>query len=64
MIWDINPLTAGFDFRPASWRGNGTFDLNEFVPVVFTLGAGTQQLILRGREANTQLQGLLVLPYP
>ena len=64
MIWDINPFATSLDFRPASWRGNGTYALDQFVPVVFSLGPGNYQLILRGREANTQLQGLLVLPYP
>jgi hypothetical protein len=53
MIWDI-PVTTGYQFQLASWRGNGTPDLNQYVPVVFTLSAGTHTLIIRGREANTK----------
>lgn len=63
MIWDI-PLTSGFESRTASWRGNGTFDQNQYVPKVFTLDAGPHQLILRGREAYSRLLDLTVAPYP
>jgi hypothetical protein len=45
-----------------SWRGNGVLDTNspsgfdaQFTPQVFNLSAGTHQLIVVGREANTQL---------
>jgi Abnormal spindle-like microcephaly-assoc'd, ASPM-SPD-2-Hydin/NHL repeat len=64
MTWDIEPITFGFDQRPVSWRGNGTFDHNQFVPVVFNLTSGAHQLIIRGREAYTLLQSVTVLPYP
>ena len=63
MIWDL-PLTSGSETRTVSWRGNGTFDNNQFVPQVFNLAAGPHQLILRGREANTLLQDLTVVLYP
>ena len=62
MIWDI-PVTSGFEERTVSWRGNGTVDLNQYIPAVFNLTAGTHQLIVRGREANVQLRRLTVLPY-
>ncbi len=50
--------------RTVSWRGNGTFDNSQFVPQIFNLTAGPHQLIARGREANTFLQDLTVVPYP
>lgn len=58
MIWDIMPLTNGFEERTVSWRGSGTFDNNEFVPKRFTLSAGNHELIIRGRESNTKLDSL------
>jgi hypothetical protein len=63
MTWDI-PLTSGFEQSVVSWRGNGTFDNNQFVPIVFNLTQGTHQLIIRGREANTLLRSMAVLQYP
>jgi len=57
-IWDI-PTTAGFASRTATWRSTGS------TPKVFTLTAGTHQLIIRGREANVQLSSVTVSPaYP
>jgi hypothetical protein len=60
MIWDI-PVTSGFEQRIVSWRGNGTDVNNQFVPAVYNLSAGVHQFIIRGREANTQLQSLAIL---
>jgi hypothetical protein len=61
MIWDV-PVTTGFANQMVSWRGNGVLDTNspsgfdaQFSPQVFNLSAGTHQLIVVGREANTQL---------
>jgi len=54
MIWDI-PVTTGFTNRLVSWRGKGNSSNSQYVPIVFTLSAGTHQVIVRGREANTQL---------
>ncbi|MEW6301933.1 MAG: Ig-like domain-containing protein [Verrucomicrobiota bacterium] len=62
MIWDI-PLTSGLEERAVSWRGSGTVENNEFAPKVFTLTAGTHQLIVRGREANAQLGTITLKPY-
>ena len=62
MIWDI-PVTAGPTDRTVSWRGNGTGDYNQFHPKVFTLGTGTHQLIVRGREANCRLSAFTLTPY-
>lgn len=59
-IWDI-PVTQGFEERLVSWRGNGTFDNSQFAPKAFYLAAGTHQLIFRGREANTWLQGVTIV---
>jgi hypothetical protein len=64
MIWDILPYTTGFEQRAVSWRGNGTFDHNQFVPKVFTLSQGSHQLIIRGREANVRLRTIGIVPYP
>jgi hypothetical protein len=55
MIWDI-PLTAGFERRTASWRGNGGPGTAELAPKVFALNAGVHKLILRGREAGARLE--------
>jgi hypothetical protein len=48
MIWSI-PVTSGLENRIATWVPSTT-------PKVWTLSAGTHQLIIRGREANTILQ--------
>lgn len=64
MIWDVTPLTSGFKLRTANWRGNGTDTSDQFVPAVFPLGPGLHTLIIQGREANTLLQSVTILPYP
>jgi hypothetical protein len=60
MIWDI-PMTSGFQQRIVSWRGTGTDTNNQFVPEVFSLGAGTHQAVFVGREAGVQLQSFSIL---
>lgn len=62
-VWDILPYTVGFEQRTVSWRGNGTFDADQFVPKVFTLSAGTHTLYIRGREPNTQLDNIAIVAY-
>ncbi len=62
MIWDVLPLTSGFESRAVSWRGGGTFDNNEFDPKVFTLTAGTHSLVLVGREAGVALDSFEIRP--
>jgi len=63
MIWDIEP-TNGFEERTVSWRGNGTYYANQFVPKVFTLSAGEHQVIIRGREAYTRIDRISVVALP
>ena len=65
MIWDI-PVSTGFVSRTVSWRGNGTEDpaTAQYSPKVFTLTAGTHQLIIRGREANTTLSTISIQATP
>jgi hypothetical protein len=63
MTWDISP-TTGFEQRTVSWRGNGTDGADQFVPQIFSLAAGTHQLIIVGREANAQLQQLSIVAMP
>ena len=63
MIWDIL-MTSGFEQRLVSWRGNGTDGNDQFVPQIFSLAAGTHQLIVVGREPNVQLQTLSILQLP
>jgi hypothetical protein len=63
MIWDI-PITSGLTSRAVSWRGNGSPLSNQFVPRVFTLSAGSHQLIVRGREPNVQLGAISIVPVP
>jgi hypothetical protein len=60
MIWQI-PFTAGFESQMVSWQGNGTSLSPQFVPKVFNLSAGSHQLVIRGRDANTQLDNLTIL---
>jgi hypothetical protein len=62
MIWDISP-SGGWTQRTVSWRGNGTHENNQFDPKVFNLEAGTHQLIVRGREGNSQLATFTIAPY-
>jgi hypothetical protein len=62
MIWDV-PITSGFASQTVSWRGNGTTTSAQFTPKVFTLAAGTHQLIVRGREANCQLSSFTIAPH-
>jgi hypothetical protein len=63
MIWDIIP-TTGFEQQRVSWRGTGTDGSDEFVPQIFSLGPGTHQLIIVGRESNAQLQQFSIVPMP
>jgi len=62
MIWDI-PIADGFTNQTVSWRGNGTPEADQFTPRVFSLSAGTHQLIIRGREAYTMLGAITISPY-
>jgi hypothetical protein len=64
MIWDINPVTSGFEQRLVSWRGSGLAEADQFVPEIFNLTAGTHQLIIVGREPGTELQSLSILKLP
>jgi hypothetical protein len=63
MIWDI-PLTSGFEKRTVSWRGSGTEAANQFSPKAFDLSAGQHQLLIRGRERNTQLSSVSIIKVP
>jgi len=63
MVWQI-PITSGFENRIVNWQGNGTWDNPQFVPKVFNLTGGLHQLIVRGREANTQLDSFALLRVP
>jgi hypothetical protein len=64
MIWDIFPYGVGLQQCVVSWRGTGNDTNNQFIPQIFTLSNGPHQLVIRGREANTLLRDLAVLPYP
>jgi hypothetical protein len=64
MIWDINPVTSGFEQRLVRWRGNGTAEADQFDPIIFNLTAGMHQLIIVGREPGAQLQSLSILQLP
>jgi hypothetical protein len=63
MIWDV-PVTTGLTSHTVSWRGNGAADPSsaQYSPKVFTLSAGAHQLIYRGREANTTLGTISIMP--
>jgi hypothetical protein len=61
MIWDIMPVTSGFQQRIVSWRGNGSENNDQIVPKVFSLNAGPHQIILAGREPGTGLASFTLL---
>ena len=61
MIWDTE-VSTGFTNQTVCWRGTGTTTAPQFSPQIFTLAAGSHQLIIRGREANTQLQSVTIAP--
>jgi hypothetical protein len=65
MAWDIMPITTGFQTEFVGWRGTtGTSEGDQYAPKIFTLSAGSHQLVIIGREANAQLQSLAILPVP
>ena len=53
MTWHV-PVTSGFELRVATWSGWPIPP--DISPKIWTLSAGTHQLIIRGREANAILQ--------
>ena len=66
MIWDT-AVTSGFTSQTVAWRGttgtdNGLGTGDQYAPKVFSLTAGTHQLIVRGREANCQLGTITIAP--
>ena len=65
MIWDI-PTCATLSSRTVSWRGNGNGNpaSSQYSPKVFTLSAGTHQLIIRGREVDTRLGTITIVAAP
>ena len=54
MTWHVEPLTSGFELRLATWSAWPVPP--DITPQVWTLSAGTHQLIIRGREARALLQ--------
>ncbi|HSU56851.1 MAG TPA: fibronectin type III domain-containing protein [Candidatus Dormibacteraeota bacterium] len=61
MMWSI-PITSGFTNQVVSWAGTSLAGPPQFSPKIFTLAAGAHNLIIRGREANAQLQSLSIAP--
>jgi hypothetical protein len=61
MIWDIEP-TSGFEERVVSWRGDGSDGADQFAPKRFKLAEGKHQLIIFGREPETQLKSISIRP--
>ena len=59
MIWDVI-LTNGFEERIVSWREDIAPDGSASPPKVFSLTPGEHTLIIRGREASTQLDKIEV----
>jgi YD repeat-containing protein len=60
MIWDIIPLTNGLEDRLVNWRGSGAVNDPEFAPKSFVLSAGSHTLYIRGREANTKINRIVI----
>jgi hypothetical protein len=63
MIWDI-PLTDGFEERFVSGRGGRASAKEEISPRFFDFARGTHQLIIRGRDAGTQLMRVAIVRVP
>ena len=61
MIWDILPITSGFEQRIVSWRGSGTANSDQFVPEVFGLSAGAHQVHFKGEGPGTALASFTLL---
>jgi hypothetical protein len=61
MIWDILPITSGFQQRIVSWRGSGTANSDQFVPEVFGLSAGPHQIHFKGEGPGTALASFTLL---
>jgi len=61
MIWDIIPVTSGFEQRIVSWRGNGSAGNDQFAPKLFSLGAGSHQIIFEGLEPGTAMASFALL---
>jgi hypothetical protein len=65
MIWDV-PISTNLAQSPICWRGNtntnGVPGADQFSPKIFNLAQGSHQLIVRGREANTQLGAITFSP--
>jgi hypothetical protein len=62
MIWDV-PGDAYYQERLASWRGSGTRQENEFVPVVFYLSEGDHELIIRGSSWGMRIDRIRIVPH-
>ena len=62
MIWDIMPITSGFEQRVVSWRGSGSENNDQIVPKLFNLSAGPHQIVFVGREPYTALSSFTLLP--
>lgn len=62
MIWDIAPLTSGVEQRTVGWRGSGGVSTPEFPTKTWNLSAAVHTMYIRGREANTELDFLTVVP--
>ena len=61
MIWDIMPITSGFQERMVSWRGSGSDNNDQIVPKVFSLSAGAHQIYFKGEEPGTSLANFTLL---
>ncbi len=60
-IWDIMPITSGFEQRIVSWRGGGTQNNDQIVPKVFSLSAGAHQIFFKGETPGTALANFTLL---
>ena len=58
MIWDIIPITSGFEQRMVSWRGNGSENSDQFVPKIFNLARARIRLFLWGEDRVQPWQAL------
>ncbi len=63
MIWDLTK-TSGFVNEVVSWRGSGSSGADQYPNKVFTLAAGSHQLIIVGKDANDALKTVYIYAAP
>jgi len=62
-IWDVIPVTTGFQDRYIGARGEGSFDNPSYPTNFFNLSAGEHKLFIYAREPNVAVSNITVLGF-